>query len=196
VRDARQRRPAAGDGGDVDDDATTPGVRRPASRAPRNVPRRLTSSFAPGAVMGDEGVAAFVCGAPLEKYAPGHFAKQTVTAADMLTPLYSVKNEKLGGLLSGITFPKGPDRTTINQFIEPVMLRGGKFVQNGDFVCAPNWKARRLSVPADRYLAPRGVTNELVTQGLVQREARPDAVVPPGGSWCCTGTSRATSSTI
>jgi hypothetical protein len=76
----------------------------------------------------------------LEKYADKFFAKKTVAASDFLDLLYSLKDEKLGGLLPGITFAKSDDRTQTNRCISPVELQNGKFVQKGGFVCAPDWK--------------------------------------------------------
>lgn len=98
------------------------------------------AKFQPGKVMGDVGAGAFVFGRLLEKYAPTSLNKQTVTAADMIALLRSVHGEKLGGLLPGVTFPLGEDRTMTNRCIAPISVDGGKFVQRGGFVCAPDWK--------------------------------------------------------
>ncbi len=105
--------------------------------------RDAMAKYQPGKVLGDVGAGAFVSGALLEKYAPAHLDKKTVSSEDILTLLYSIKGEKLGGLLPGITFPKADDRTGVNQCIAPVVLQGGQFVQRGGFVCAPNWKPGR-----------------------------------------------------
>jgi len=102
--------------------------------------REAMARYQPGKVMGDVGAGAFVFGKLLEKYAPGALNKQTVTAADMIALLRSVHGEKLGGLLPGVTFPLGDDRTMTNRCISPIQVQGGKFVQHGGFVCAPDWK--------------------------------------------------------
>jgi len=102
--------------------------------------REAMAKFQPGKVLGDVGAGAFVFGKLLEKYAPTSLNKQTVTAADMIALLRSVHGEKLGGLLPGITFPLGEDRTMTNRCIAPISVDGGKFVQRGGFVCAPDWK--------------------------------------------------------
>ena len=96
--------------------------------------------FQPGKVLGDVGAGAFVFGKLLEKYAPTALNKQTVTAADMIALLRSVHGEKLGGLLPGITFPLGDDRTMTNRCIYPIRLENGQFLENGGLVCAPDWK--------------------------------------------------------
>jgi branched-chain amino acid transport system substrate-binding protein len=102
--------------------------------------RDAMTKFQPGKPLGDVGAGAFVNGALLEKYASKFLAKQTVTSQDLLDLLYSLHGEKLGGLLPGITFQKNDNRYLTNQCISPVKLQGGKFVQNGGFVCAPDWK--------------------------------------------------------
>ena len=102
--------------------------------------RESMAKYQPGKVLGDVGAGAFVNGALLEKYAPTFFAKKTVVSQDFLDLLYSLKGEKLGGLLPGIQFAKSDDRTHTNRCISPVELKGGRFVQKGGFVCAPDWK--------------------------------------------------------
>jgi branched-chain amino acid transport system substrate-binding protein len=102
--------------------------------------RDSMAKYQPGKVTGDVGAGAFVVGALLEKYADKFFAKKTVASSDFLDLLYSLKDEKLGGLLPGITFAKSDDRTQTNRCISPVELQNGKFVQKGGFVCAPDWK--------------------------------------------------------
>jgi branched-chain amino acid transport system substrate-binding protein len=103
--------------------------------------RDAMARFQPGKAMGDVGAGAFVFGALLAKYADKYLNADNVTSADMLTLLHSVHDEKLGGLLPGVTFPTGDDRTQTNRCIEPVVLSGGRFLQRGGaFVCAPDWK--------------------------------------------------------
>lgn len=102
--------------------------------------RDSMARYQPGKVLGDVGAGAFVVGALLEKYATKFLAKKTVSSQDFLDLLYSLKDEKLGGLLPGITFAKSDDRTQTNRCIAPVRLENGAFVQRGGFVCAPDWK--------------------------------------------------------
>jgi len=103
--------------------------------------REAMARYQPGKPMGDVGAGAFVVGGLLQKYADQYLAKDTVTSTDILTLLRGVKDEKLGGLLPGITFPVGDDRTHTNQCIAPVAVSGGRFVQRGGFVCAPGWRS-------------------------------------------------------
>jgi branched-chain amino acid transport system substrate-binding protein len=102
--------------------------------------RDAMARYQPGKPTGDVGAGAFVAGAILEKYADKFLAKKTVAAADFLEMLYSLHGEKLGGLLPGITFAKNDNRYLTNQCIAPVRVQGGKLIQNGGFVCAPDWK--------------------------------------------------------
>lgn len=102
--------------------------------------REAMAKYQPGKPTGDVGAGAFVAGAMLEKYADKFFAKKTVAASDFLDLLYSLRGEKLGGLLPGITFAKNDNRYLTNQCIAPVRVEGGKLVQSGGFVCAPDWK--------------------------------------------------------
>lgn len=102
--------------------------------------RDAMARYQPGKVTGDVGAGAFINGAILEKYADKFFAKKTVESQDILDLLYSLHGEKLGGLLPGITFQKNDNRYLTSQCIIPVRLEGGKFVQKGTFVCAPDWK--------------------------------------------------------
>jgi branched-chain amino acid transport system substrate-binding protein len=102
--------------------------------------RDSMARYQPGKVTGDVGAGAFVVGALLEKYAAKFLGKKTVTSQDFLDLLYSLKDEKLGGLLPGITFARTDDRTQTNRCIAPVRLENGAFLQRGGFVCAPDWK--------------------------------------------------------
>ncbi|WP_084671131.1 ABC transporter substrate-binding protein [Sporichthya polymorpha] len=102
--------------------------------------RDAMARYQPGKPLGDVGAGAFVSGALLERYASAFLAKTSVTSQDLLDLLYSLKNEKLGGLLPGITFAPSDDRTQTNRCIAPVRLDNGAFVQRGGFVCAPDWR--------------------------------------------------------
>jgi branched-chain amino acid transport system substrate-binding protein len=102
--------------------------------------RDAMAQYQPGAPMGDLGSGVFVVGKMLEKIAAGLPDKPT--SADMLKGLYALRGEKLGGLLPGITFNRGP-HVNVNLCMVPVVLRGGTFVAHdavGSFVCAPQWK--------------------------------------------------------
>jgi hypothetical protein len=102
--------------------------------------RDAMARYQPGQALADVGAGAFVSGALLERYAVRFLNRASVTSADMMLLMRSVRAEKLGGLLPGISFPAGDDHTGVNQCIAPVRLLGGKFTQKVGFVCAPSWK--------------------------------------------------------
>jgi branched-chain amino acid transport system substrate-binding protein len=104
--------------------------------------REAMARFQPKAARGDLGAGVFVTGRLLaEKIGP--FIQEPPTTAQILDGLYSLKNEKLDGLLPGIGFEKGQEHVKTNQCVVPVLFSGGKFVPHdaaGSFVCAPGWK--------------------------------------------------------
>ena len=104
--------------------------------------REAMARFQPKAARGDLGAGVFVTGRLLaEKIGP--FIQEPPTTAQILDGLYSLKNEKLDGLLPGIGFEKGKGHVKTNQCVVPVLFQGGKFVPHdgvGSFVCAPGWK--------------------------------------------------------
>jgi branched-chain amino acid transport system substrate-binding protein len=104
--------------------------------------REAMERFQPKAARGDLGAGVFVSGKLLaEKIGP--FIQEPPSTAQILEGLYSLKNEKLDGLLPGIGFEKGAEHVKTNQCVVPVLFTGGKFVPHdpaGSFVCAPGWK--------------------------------------------------------
>jgi hypothetical protein len=91
--------------------------------------------------MGDNGAMIFVDGKLLEeKVAP--FLKDQPSSADFLAGLHSIRNEKLGGLLPGVTWTPSPDKH-VNLCVVPVKLTNGKLLSHDEaesFVCPPQWK--------------------------------------------------------
>lgn len=103
--------------------------------------RSVVPKIVPGADLNDHVATAWVAGKLLEKAAAG-FPDGPVSAKDILTGLYSLHGESLGGLLPPITYRQGKGHADTNQCAVPMTIKGGKFVPlNGDnFVCAPGWK--------------------------------------------------------
>ena len=103
--------------------------------------RDAMDRYQPKAYRGDLGGGVFVAGKLLEEKI-GPFIGEPPTTAQILEGLYSLRNEKLGGLLPGVGFVHGEHFGT-NQCVVPVKLTGGKFVAHDaaeSFVCAPGWK--------------------------------------------------------
>ena len=103
--------------------------------------RDAMDRYQPKAYRGDLGGGVFVAGKLLEEKI-GPFIGEPPTTAQIIEGLYSLRNEKLGGLLPGVGFVHGEHFGT-NQCVVPVKLTGGKFVAHDaaeSFVCAPGWK--------------------------------------------------------
>jgi branched-chain amino acid transport system substrate-binding protein len=102
--------------------------------------REAMARYQPDEPRGGLGAAVFIFGRLLEKVVaalPG-----PVTSEGIVQGLLALRGETLGGLLPGITFPPGNDRTQVNQCVVPYTLRGGKFVAHDaaeSFFCAPGW---------------------------------------------------------
>jgi hypothetical protein len=64
------------------------------------------------------------------------------TPAEFTEAIYRLRNETLGGLLPGITFPRQADRSEVNLCVIPVTFKDKKFVTPASeaFICAPDWK--------------------------------------------------------
>jgi branched-chain amino acid transport system substrate-binding protein len=103
--------------------------------------RDAMARYQPGGHVGDVGAGVFIVGKLLQdKIAP--FLGEPPTTAQLIQGLYSLKNEKLGGLLPGITFNKG-EHINVNQCMVPILFDGAKFHAHDaaeSFVCAPGWK--------------------------------------------------------
>jgi branched-chain amino acid transport system substrate-binding protein len=67
----------------------------------------------------------------------------TVTSADIIKGLLSLRQETLGGIVPPITFAPGRGHIDTNQCIYPGKVEGGKFVYplGERFVCPPGFKA-------------------------------------------------------
>ena len=98
-------------------------------------------TYQPKAPIGELGGAAYVMGQLLEaKIAP--LLDDDPSPAEMTEAMYTLRNETLGGLLPGITFPRQKDRSEVNLCVIPVTFKDKKFLTPASeaFVCAPNWK--------------------------------------------------------
>jgi branched-chain amino acid transport system substrate-binding protein len=104
--------------------------------------REALKKYVPGGVPAAWGATPWVGGKLLEKVA------QTFSPnpgpADVLTGLFGLNNETLGGLLPGVTYYKGEKHKMSNMCMIPVRMKDKKFVpRDGDpdkFICAPGWK--------------------------------------------------------
>jgi branched-chain amino acid transport system substrate-binding protein len=106
--------------------------------------RAAMADYQPGEPLGGFGTGGFVVGKLLEKLAP--VIGEPVTSQGLIAALYTLRGETLGGILPGISFPRGADRTQVNLCIVPTAVRGGTFVAHDPaetFVCAPNWKPQQ-----------------------------------------------------
>jgi branched-chain amino acid transport system substrate-binding protein len=106
--------------------------------------REAMARYQPNEPRGGLGAAVFIFGRLLEKVVaalPG-----PVTRDGIIQGLLGLKGETLDGLLPGIRFPPGNDRTRVNQCVIPYTLKGGKFVAHDaaeSFFCAPGWSPAR-----------------------------------------------------
>jgi hypothetical protein len=103
--------------------------------------RRAMARYQPGEDLGGAGSGGFTVGLLLEKLAP--VIGEPVTSQGLISALYSLHGETLGGLLPGISFPRSADRRRVNLCIVPTTITGGAFVAHDPaerFVCAPGWK--------------------------------------------------------
>lgn len=104
--------------------------------------REALKKYVPGGVPAAWGATPWVGGKLLEKVA------QTFSPnpgpADVLTGLFALNNETLGGLLPGVTYYKGEKHKMSNMCMIPVRMKDKKFVpRDGDpdkFICAPGWQ--------------------------------------------------------
>jgi branched-chain amino acid transport system substrate-binding protein len=102
--------------------------------------REAMATYQPNEPRGGLGAAVFIFGRLLTKVVealPG-----PVTSEGIVQGLLALRGETLDGLLPGITFPPGNDRTKVNQCVVPYTLKGGKFVARDaaeSFFCAPGW---------------------------------------------------------
>jgi branched-chain amino acid transport system substrate-binding protein len=104
--------------------------------------RDAMSRYQPKAPQGDMGSGAFIAG-QLFAERIGPFIGEPPTSGQVLDGLYSLKQERLGGLLPGVAFEHGEHSRT-NQCVVPTRLTRGRFLAHDgaaeSFVCAPGWK--------------------------------------------------------
>jgi branched-chain amino acid transport system substrate-binding protein len=103
--------------------------------------RRAMAEYQPGEELGGAGSGGFIVGRLLEKLGP--VIGEPVTSEGVISALYTLRGETLGGLLPGISFPRDPDRGHVNLCIVPTTIKGGVFVAHDPaeaFVCAPDWR--------------------------------------------------------
>jgi len=92
-----------------------------------------------GGILGSFGTNVWATGKLFEKIAQGFPANPT--SADILTGLYSLNGETLGGLIPPTTFV--PGKPSGNNCAVPLQVQNGKFVSAGnpdEYVCLPGWK--------------------------------------------------------
>jgi branched-chain amino acid transport system substrate-binding protein len=65
---------------------------------------------------------------------------QNVTGADVIKSLYALRGETLGGLVPPLTFDPDNGNDRVNLCAYPTVVKGGKFVQEKDMFCQPDWK--------------------------------------------------------
>jgi hypothetical protein len=102
---------------------------------------RAMKNYQPKAPIGELGGAAYVTGQMLEAViAP--LLDDNPSAGELTEAMYSLRNETLGGLLPGVTFPRQKDRSEVNLCVIPVTFKDKKFLtpKSEAFVCAPGWK--------------------------------------------------------
>jgi branched-chain amino acid transport system substrate-binding protein len=116
--------------------------RIPPFNSPKMAPYlKAMRTYQPKAPLGELGGAAYVMGQLLEaRIAP--LLGDDPTPAGITEAMYRLKNETLGGLLPGITFPRQADRSEVNLCVIPVTFKDKKFLTPAGetFICAPNWK--------------------------------------------------------
>jgi branched-chain amino acid transport system substrate-binding protein len=65
---------------------------------------------------------------------------QGVTGKDVMNSLYAVRGETVGGLVPPLTFKEGQGNDRANLCAYPTVIKGGKFVQEPNYFCQPDWK--------------------------------------------------------
>ncbi len=102
--------------------------------------REAMDRFVPGGRKGSFAAQTWAAGKLLEAIAPGFPAD--VRSADILTGLYGLRGETLGGLVPPMTFAPGRGHGDVNQCVIPSKVEQGRFVYPfGDrFFCPPGFK--------------------------------------------------------
>jgi branched-chain amino acid transport system substrate-binding protein len=116
--------------------------RIPPFNSPKMAPYlKAMRTYQPKAPIGELGGSAYVMGQLLEaKIAP--LLDDDPSPAEITEAMYTLKNETLGGLLPGITFPRQKDRSEVNLCVISVTFKDKKFLTPAGetFTCAPGWK--------------------------------------------------------
>ncbi|HET9770874.1 MAG TPA: ABC transporter substrate-binding protein, partial [Acidimicrobiia bacterium] len=83
---------------------------------------RAMNTYQPKAAMGEIGAAGWAMGKLVEaRVAP--LLDADPSPAEIMESMYSIRNEALGGLLPGVTFPRQKDRTEVNLCVVPVAFK-------------------------------------------------------------------------
>jgi branched-chain amino acid transport system substrate-binding protein len=103
--------------------------------------RAAMDRWTPGAPKGAMGANIWASGKMLEKISAGFPAKPG--PADILTGLYSLRGETLGGRIPPTAFIPGQSHRNTNPCHVPTVIKGGKFApirSHDTFSCPPGWK--------------------------------------------------------
>jgi branched-chain amino acid transport system substrate-binding protein len=65
---------------------------------------------------------------------------QNVTGGDVIKSLYGINGETVGGLVPPLTFKEGESSDRANLCVYPTTVKNGKWVQEKDMFCQPDWK--------------------------------------------------------
>lgn len=65
---------------------------------------------------------------------------QNVTGGDVMKSLYALRGETLGGLVPPLTFNPDAGNDRVNLCAYPTVVKDGKFVQEKEMFCQPDWK--------------------------------------------------------
>lgn len=65
---------------------------------------------------------------------------QGVTGKDVLTSLFAVRGETVGGLVPPLTFREGQGNDRANLCAYPTVIKDGKWVQEENYFCQPDWQ--------------------------------------------------------
>jgi branched-chain amino acid transport system substrate-binding protein len=101
--------------------------------------RAAIAKYVPGGVLASFGENSWVNGKLIEVLAKS-FPDKEVKGDDVLKALYAVNGETLGGLVPPLVFKEGVDHDRVNLCSYPTTIKGGKFVQDENYFCQPDWK--------------------------------------------------------
>jgi branched-chain amino acid transport system substrate-binding protein len=95
--------------------------------------------YVPGGILGSFSMNSWVNGKFLEILSKS-WPDQNVTGKDVINSLYAVKGETIGGLVPPLTFKEGQGNDRANLCAYPTVIKDGKFVQEENYFCQPDWK--------------------------------------------------------